>query len=201
MWKFILCVLKFIDFLLELQDFMPYLRRPLALCYHKLFPVFSPSILIVWVIILAFILSSMYADIRGNRKEMTASLEPHAKSRTSGLIFWGKCSLHIPSPCIPAAAAAAKSLQSCLTLCDPIDGSLQAPPSVGFSRQEHWSGLPFPSPMKKVKSESEVAQLCPTLATPWTAVYQAPPSMGFSRQEHWSGLPLPSPHVYLGVCK
>ena len=41
----------------------------------------------------------------------------------------------------------AKSLQSCLTLCDPIDGSHQAPPSLGFSRQEHWSGLPFPSPM------------------------------------------------------
>ena len=46
-----------------------------------------------------------------------------------------------------AAAAAAKSLQSCPTLCDPIDGSSQAPPSLGFSRQEHWSGLPFPSPM------------------------------------------------------
>ena len=44
-------------------------------------------------------------------------------------------------------AAAAKSLQSCPTLCDPIDGSHQAPPSLGFSRQEHWSGLPFPSPM------------------------------------------------------
>ena len=45
------------------------------------------------------------------------------------------------------AAAAAKSLQSCLTLCNPIDGSHQAPLSLGFSRQEHWSGLPFPSPM------------------------------------------------------
>ena len=44
-------------------------------------------------------------------------------------------------------ATAAKSLQSCLTLCDFIDGSRQAPPSLGFSRQEHWSGLPFPSPM------------------------------------------------------
>ena len=46
-----------------------------------------------------------------------------------------------------AATAAAKSLQSCPTLCDPIDCSPQAPPSLGFSRQEHWSGLPFPSPM------------------------------------------------------
>ena len=44
-------------------------------------------------------------------------------------------------------AAAAKSLQSCLTLCDPIDGSPPGSPSLGFSRQEHWSGLPFPSPM------------------------------------------------------
>ena len=44
-----------------------------------------------------------------------------------------------------AAAAAGKSLQSCPTLCDPR--AHQAPPSLGFSRQEHWSGLPFPSPM------------------------------------------------------
>ena len=48
---------------------------------------------------------------------------------------------------VAAAAAATKSLQSCPTLCDPIGGAHQAPPSRGFSRQEHWSGLPFPSPM------------------------------------------------------
>ena len=97
-------------------------------------------------------------------------------------------------------AAAAKSLQSCPTLCDPIDGSPPAPPSLGFSRQEHWSGLPFPSPMhegekRKVKSLSCVR----LLATPWTAAYQAPPFMGFSRQEYWSGVPLPSPkQLYIG---
>ena len=45
------------------------------------------------------------------------------------------------------AAAAAVSLQSCLNLCDPIDGSPPGSPVLGFSRQEHWSGLPFPSPM------------------------------------------------------
>ena len=45
------------------------------------------------------------------------------------------------------AVTAVKSPQSCPTLCDPIDGSPPAPPSLGFSRQEHWSGLPFPSPM------------------------------------------------------
>ena len=48
---------------------------------------------------------------------------------------------------LESAAAAAKSLQSCPTLCDPIEAAHQAPPSLGFSRQEHWSGLPFPSPM------------------------------------------------------
>ena len=62
----------------------------------------------------------------------------------------------------PVAAAAAKSLQSCPTLCDPIDGSPPGSASLGYSRQEHWSGFPFPSPMR----ESEVAQSCPTLSDP-----------------------------------
>ena len=48
-----------------------------------------------------------------------------------------------------AAAATAKSIQLCPTLCDPIDGSPPGPPSLGFSRQGHWSGLPFPSPMQE----------------------------------------------------
>ena len=66
-------------------------------------------------------------------------------------------------------AAAAKSLQSCPTLCDPETAAHQAPTSLGISRQEHWSGSPFPSPMhesKKVKSESEVAQSRLTLSDP-----------------------------------
>ena len=53
----------------------------------------------------------------------------------------------INSYCILPAAAAAKSLQSCLTLCDPREAAHEAPLSLGFSRQEHWSGLPFPAPM------------------------------------------------------
>ena len=52
----------------------------------------------------------------------------------------------LPSTSAAAAAAAAESLQSCPTLCDPIDGSPPGSPSLGFSRQEHWSGLLFPSP-------------------------------------------------------
>jgi len=50
---------------------------------------------------------------------------------------------------ITKAAAAAKSLQSCPTLCDPTDVSPLGSPSLGFSRQEHWRGLPFPSPMRE----------------------------------------------------
>ena len=48
--------------------------------------------------------------------------------------------------CVYVAAAAAKSYQSCPTLCDHIDSTQQAPLFLGFSRQEYWSGLPFPSP-------------------------------------------------------
>ena len=86
---------------------------------------------------------------------------------------------------IAAAAAAAKSLQSCLTLCDPIDGSPPGSPIPGIlqARTLEWVAVSFSNAWKwkvKVKSLSR-ARL---LATPWTAVYQAPPSMGFSRQEY-----------------
>ena len=89
-------------------------------------------------------------------------------------------------------AAAAKSLQSCSTLCDPIDGSPPGSPVPGIlqARAMEWVAIAFSNAWKwkvKVKSLSRV-QL---LATPWTAAYQAPLSMGFSRQEYWSGLPLP----------
>ena len=83
----------------------------------------------------------------------------------------------------------AKSLQSCPTLCDPIDGSPPGSPVPGILQARILEWLPFPSPIHE--SESEVAHLCPTLrllATPWTAAYQAPHSMRFSRQEYWSGL-------------
>ena len=66
-------------------------------------------------------------------------------------------------------------------------------PSLGFSRQEHWSGLPFPSPMHKSEKWKWSRSVMSDSATPWTAAHQAPPSMGFSRWEYWSGVPLPSP--------
>ena len=91
------------------------------------------------------------------------------------------------------AAAAAKSLQLCLTLCDPIDGSPSGSPIPGIlqARILEWVAISFSNAWKwkmKVKLLSRVL----LLATPWTAAYQAPPSMGFSRQECWSGVPLPS---------
>ena len=91
-----------------------------------------------------------------------------------------------------AAAAAAKSLQSCLTLCNPIDSSPPGSPFPGIlqARTLEWVAISFSNVWKwKVKSLSRVR----LLVTPWTAAYQAPPSMGFSRQEYWSGVPLPSP--------
>ena len=65
-----------------------------------------------------------------------------------------------------SAAAAAKSLQSCPTLCDPETVTHQAPLFLGFSRQSHWSGFHFLLQCMKVKSESEVAQSCLTLSDP-----------------------------------
>ena len=71
----------------------------------------------------------------------------------------------------------------------------QAPLSLGFCRQEHWSGLPFPSPMHESEKWKGSRSVVSNSATLWTAAHQAPPSMGFSRQEYWSGVPLPSPSV------
>ena len=97
-----------------------------------------------------------------------------------------------------ATGAAAKSLQSCPTLCDPIDSSQSGSPVPGIlqARTLEWVSISFSNAWKwkvKVKSLSPVR----FFVTPWTAAYQAPPSMGFSRQEYWSGLPLPSPEVTL----
>ena len=88
-----------------------------------------------------------------------------------------------------ATAAAAKSLQSCLTLCDPIDGSPPGSPVLGIlqARTLEWVAISFSNAWKwkvKVKSLSRVR----LFETPWTAAYQAPQTMAFSRQEYWSGV-------------
>ena len=93
---------------------------------------------------------------------------------------------------------AAKLLQSCPTLCNPIDGSPTGSPVPGIlqARTLEWVAISFSNAWKwkvKVKSLSCVR----LLATPWTAAYQAPATMGFSRQEYWSEVPLPSPMTNL----
>ena len=95
---------------------------------------------------------------------------------------------------ILCCGTAAKSLQSCPTLCDPRDGNPPGSPVPGIlqARTLEWVAISLSNAWRwkvKVKSLSHVW----LFATPWTAAYQAPPSMGFSRQEYWSGVPSPSP--------
>ena len=99
---------------------------------------------------------------------------------------------------LAAAAAAAKSLQSCPTLCNPINNSPPGRPIPGIlqARTLEWVAISFSNVWKwKVKVKS--LSLIQLFATPWTEAYQAPPFIGFSRQEYWKGVPLPSPKPYL----
>ena len=94
-------------------------------------------------------------------------------------------------PARPEPVAAAKSLQSWPTVCDPIDGSPPGSPVPGTLQERtlEWVAISFSNTGKlkvKVKSLSRIR----LLATPWTATYQAPLSIGFSRQEYWSGVQL-----------
>ena len=107
-------------------------------------------------------------------------LEEIRKIHFKGTIWWSGCYL------LPA-----KLLQSCPTLCDPIDGSPPGFPVPGIlqARPLEWVAISFSKAWKwkvKVKLLSRVR----LFMTPWTAAHQAPPSMGFSRQEYWSGVPL-----------
>ena len=96
-----------------------------------------------------------------------------------------------------------KSLSHVWLLATPWTAAHQAPLSVGFSRQEHWSGGPLPSPSHPPIPHQWCAnhqvwcaksvQLCLTLAAPWTVTCQTSLSMGFSRQEYWSELPFSPP--------
>ena len=127
-------------------------------------------------------------DLPNRGIEPTSSVSLAFQANSLPLSHWG----------CPAAAAAAESLQSCPTLCDPIEGSPPGFPVPGIlqARTLEWVAMSFSNAWKwkvKVKSLSHVR----LLATLWTAAYLAPPSMGFSRQEYWSGLPLPSPNMYL----
>ena len=89
---------------------------------------------------------------------------------------------------------AAKSLQSCLTPWDPIDGRPPGSPIPGMlqARTLEWVAISFSNAWKGKVKVKLLSRVRPS-GTPWTAVFQAPPFMGFSRQEYWSGVPLPSP--------
>ena len=93
----------------------------------------------------------------------------------------------------------AKSLQSCLTLCDLIDVSPPGfpVPEILQARTLEWVAMSFSNALKwKVKEKSlSRVRLFATQPTR-TAAHQAPPSMGFSRQEYWSRVPLPSGYTY-----
>ena len=93
-----------------------------------------------------------------------------------------------------AAAAAVKSLQSCPTLCNPIDSSPPGSsiPGILQARILEWVAISFSSAWKwKVKVK--LLSCIWLFGIPGTVAYQAPPSVGYSRHEYWSGLPLPSP--------
>ena len=98
-------------------------------------------------------------------------------------------------PVIQPSAAAAKSFQSCPTLCDPRDGSPpdSSIPRILQAKTLEWVAIFF-SNAWKWKLKVKMLSCVQLLVTPWTTAYQAPPAMGFSRQEYWSGLPLPSPN-------
>jgi len=110
-------------------------------------------------------------------------------------LFWYALSFSLSCMWSPAAVtAAAKSLQSCPTLCDPIDGSPPGSPIPGILQAKtlEWVAISFSNAWKwkvKVKLFSRVW----LFETPWTTAHQAPLPMGFSRQEYWGGVPLPSP--------
>ena len=110
-----------------------------------------------------------------------------SETATPDLLYKGNISTLTP------AAAAAKSLQLCPTLCDPIDGSPPGSPVPGIlqARTLEWVAIPFSSAWKWKVKMKWLSPVWPS-ATPWTAAFQASPSMGFSKQEYWSGVPLPS---------
>ena len=125
---------------------------------------------------------------------LTQTLPPAMPNALSSLLFsllLGREKGEVKKPknsSLSTMLCYAKSLQSCPTLCDPIDSSPPGSPVPGIlqARTLEWVAISFSTTWKwkvKLKLLSRVR----LSATPWTAAYQAPPSMGFSRQEYWSG--------------
>ena len=141
-----------------------------------------------------FFYSSMFLATTGSKKHSDNSHKDETQFKCPSTDKWINkiWGIHTDTHKKNTAAAAAKSLQACPTLCDPIDGNSpgSAVPGILQARTLEWVAISFSNAWKwkvKVKSLSRVW----LLATPWTAAHQAPPPMGFSRQEYWSGVPLP----------
>ena len=135
----------------------------------------------------------MFLDWTGRIKNGKMTIVPKANHRQCNPYQATNGILH-------RTAAAAKSLQSCPTPCDPIDSSPPGSPIPGIpqARTLEWVAISLSNAWKwkvRVKSLSHVR----FPATPWTAAHQAPPPMGFSRQEYWSGVSLPSPIIQLRI--
>ena len=132
--------------------------------------------------------SQMHLETAGSGERMNKSLLNGKIGSSSSRLHKEPQKPVWPFGVFSSAAAAAKSLESCPTLCDPIDGSPPGSPVPGIlqARTLEWVAISFSNAWRwkvKVKSLSHVR----LFTTPWTAAYQAPPSMGFSRQEYWSG--------------
>ena len=138
------------------------------------------------------LIASAFADYEEQKNSLSNYLKGWLFPLSAGKIY----------PFILPAAAAAKSPQSCTTLCDPTDGSPPGSPIPGIlqARTLEWVAISL-SNAGKWKVKVKLLSCVWLLATPWTAVYQAPPSMLFSRQEYWSGVPVPSPPLSLDLCK
>ena len=130
---------------------------------------------------------------------MSDSLRPHRRQPTRLPSPWDSPGKNTGVGChFLLRCMKVKSLSHVQLLVTPWTAAYQAPPSMGFSRREYWSGLPLPSLIKHPSVQFSSVQSLSRVqlfATPLTAAHQAPPSMGFSRQESWSGVPLPSPKI------
>ena len=138
--------------------------------------------------------SVFFEGTRKRQDKMWAKMQWWNLSPASFLSDLSELGLGLILRNLPAAASASKSLQLCLTLCDPIDGNPPGSlvPGILQARTLEWVAISF-SNAWKWKVKGKLLSRVRLLATPWTTAYQAPPSMGFSRQEYWSGVPLPSP--------
>ena len=155
----------------------------------KIFRVFFCSVFAFSYVNIQFMYSHLELLLQGTQPQLLPNWSEWP------CLCWGHDSLGCSWPKVRATAAA-KSRQSCPTLCDPIDGSPlgSSVPGILQARTLEWVAISFSNEWKwkvKVKSLRRVR----LLATPWTAAYQAPLSMGFSRWEYWSGVPLLSPMV------